>query len=61
MEKVLRESDDGIVIYVSPTKALVNQILASIYARYKKTMPPGKVGMVIQEFSVVFSSHSRQG
>ncbi len=36
MEKVLRESDDGILIYVAPTKALVNQVSAEVYGRFKK-------------------------
>ncbi|KAG8755364.1 hypothetical protein FRC11_006090, partial [Ceratobasidium sp. 423] len=38
MEKVLRESNDGIIVYVSPTKALCQQIAADIYARFSKNM-----------------------
>jgi ATP-dependent RNA helicase DDX60 len=39
MEKVLRESDDGIIVYIAPTKALVTQIAAEIYARFNKDIP----------------------
>ena len=38
MEQVLRQSDDGILVYVAPTKALVNQIAAEVYARYDKKL-----------------------
>ncbi|KAJ7045103.1 hypothetical protein C8F04DRAFT_1343667 [Mycena alexandri] len=38
MEKILRDSDDGILVYVAPTKALVTQIAAEIYARFKKNL-----------------------
>lgn len=41
MSKILRESDDGVLVYVAPTKALVNQIAAEIHARLRKTYPPG--------------------
>ena len=37
MERTLRASDDSILVYVAPTKALVSQIAAEIQARYKKT------------------------
>ncbi|RDB27046.1 hypothetical protein Hypma_005061 [Hypsizygus marmoreus] len=38
MEKVLRDSDDGILVYVAPTKALVTQIAAEVYVRFSKTL-----------------------
>ncbi|RIA88407.1 hypothetical protein C1645_877420 [Glomus cerebriforme] len=41
MEKVLRESDDGILVYVAPTKALVNQVTAEIYGRFQKKYKHG--------------------
>ena len=36
MEKVLRSDDDGVLVYIAPTKALVNQISAEVYARFSK-------------------------
>ncbi|XP_068713439.1 probable ATP-dependent RNA helicase DDX60 isoform X2 [Montipora foliosa] len=43
MEKVLRESNEGVVVYVSPTKALVNQVAATIYAQFcNKQLPEGR-------------------
>ncbi|KAJ7686854.1 hypothetical protein B0H17DRAFT_1071320 [Mycena rosella] len=38
MERILRDSDEGILVYVAPTKALVTQIAAEIYARFKKNL-----------------------
>jgi hypothetical protein len=40
MEKTLRASDDDVLIYVAPTKALVNQIAAEVKAKYKKNYRP---------------------
>ena len=42
MEQTLRESDDGILVYVAPTKALVAQISAEIYARFSKELQNGE-------------------
>ncbi|KAL8714617.1 MAG: hypothetical protein Q9220_001565 [cf. Caloplaca sp. 1 TL-2023] len=36
MEKILRKNEDSVLVYVAPTKALVNQIGAEIQARFKK-------------------------
>ncbi|KZP15484.1 P-loop containing nucleoside triphosphate hydrolase protein [Athelia psychrophila] len=41
MEKVLRNSDDGILVYVAPTKALVMQIAAEVYGRFRKDLKAG--------------------
>ncbi|TFK38254.1 hypothetical protein BDQ12DRAFT_684235 [Crucibulum laeve] len=38
MEKVLRGSDNGVIVYIAPTKALVTQIAAEIYARFSKDL-----------------------
>jgi hypothetical protein len=47
IEKVLRESDTGVVVFVCPTKALVNQIYAEIYSMYSKS--DGFIGMFTAE------------
>lgn len=41
MKKVLEADDDGVLVYVAPTKALVNQIAAEIQARYSKKFKYG--------------------
>ena len=42
MEQILRESDDGVLVYVAPTKALVTQVAAEVYARFSKDVKNGK-------------------
>ncbi|RAH51209.1 putative DEAD/DEAH box helicase [Aspergillus brunneoviolaceus CBS 621.78] len=37
IKQVLQDSDDGVLVYVAPTKALVNQVAAEIEARFTKT------------------------
>ncbi|KAM3499417.1 hypothetical protein MY10362_007323 [Beauveria mimosiformis] len=37
MKQVLQSSDDGVLVYVAPTKALVNQIAAEVQARFSKS------------------------
>ena len=45
MEKLLRTSDDDILVYVAPTKALVSQIAAEVYARFRKELGSSKLYM----------------
>ncbi|XP_012580452.1 PREDICTED: probable ATP-dependent RNA helicase DDX60 [Condylura cristata] len=42
MEKVLKESNEGVVVYVAPTKALVNQVSATVHNRFTKNLPNGE-------------------
>ncbi|NXC38386.1 DDX60 helicase, partial [Penelope pileata] len=41
MEKVLKMGDEGVVVYVAPTKALVNQVVGTVYGRFTKKLPDG--------------------
>ncbi|KAF2770464.1 P-loop containing nucleoside triphosphate hydrolase protein [Teratosphaeria nubilosa] len=41
MRKVLEADDESVLVYVAPTKALVNQIAAEIQARYSKNFKYG--------------------
>lgn len=41
MEKILQADDDGVLVYVAPTKALVNQIAAEVQARFSKKYKHG--------------------
>ncbi|KAF4690681.1 putative ATP-dependent RNA helicase ddx60 [Perkinsus olseni] len=56
MEKVLRQSHDGVAVYVAPTKALLNQVSAEIYSRFSSKTYPSTVrvelaGTFAKEFS----------
>ncbi|KAK5245549.1 hypothetical protein LTR16_007280 [Cryomyces antarcticus] len=43
MKQVLESDDDDVLVYVAPTKALVNQIAAEVQARFSKSFKyPGK-------------------
>jgi hypothetical protein len=35
MKSVLDQTFDGVVVYVAPTKALVNQMAAEVYGRFQ--------------------------
>lgn len=41
MKKVLEEDNDSVLVYVAPTKALVNQIAAEVQARFSKVFKYG--------------------
>lgn len=53
MEKVLRETDDGILVYVAPTKALVNQIAADVHARFRKSRSGSELVTFLCAFSLI--------
>ncbi|XP_007496200.2 probable ATP-dependent RNA helicase DDX60 isoform X1 [Monodelphis domestica] len=52
MEKVLKESDDGVIVYVSPKKALINQVSATVQSHFTKQLPEGQLlcGVFTKEY-----------
>ena len=42
MEKILRSSDEDVIVYVSPTKALCNQVMAMVNSLFEKSLTNGK-------------------
>eukprot|EP00434_Breviolum_minutum_P001100 symbB.v1.2.000962.t2/scaffold39.1/size394969/6 len=56
MDSVLRSDHQGIAVYVAPSKALVNQVSAEIYARFGSKIYPSHskkelMGVFIKEFN----------
>jgi len=56
MDKVLREDHDGVAVYVAPSKALVNQVSAEIYARFGSKIFPAHskqelLGVFLKEYN----------
>ena len=42
MEQVIRASDDGVLVYIAPMKALVTQVVTEVYARFSKDIKNGE-------------------
>lgn len=56
MDKVLRMDNESVAVYVAPSKALVNQVSAEIFARFNsKTFPPHSknelLGVFLKEYN----------
>ncbi|XP_066429651.1 probable ATP-dependent RNA helicase DDX60 isoform X2 [Eleutherodactylus coqui] len=41
MQKVLTQSNEAVIVYVAPTKALVNQVAATVMSQFNKDLPNG--------------------
>ncbi|XP_018415534.1 PREDICTED: probable ATP-dependent RNA helicase DDX60-like [Nanorana parkeri] len=52
MEKVLKQSNESVVVYVAPTKALINQVVATVTSQFNKDLPSGMTlcGVFIRDY-----------
>ena len=52
MEKILRSSDEDVIVYVSPSKALCNQVTAMVNSLFEKSLSNGKTlcGVFTRDF-----------
>jgi len=56
MDKVLRSDNEGVAVYVAPSKTLVNQVSAEIYARFSSKTYPANckselLGVFLREYN----------
>uniref|UniRef100_A0A8C5R9G8 ATP-dependent RNA helicase DDX60 n=1 Tax=Leptobrachium leishanense TaxID=445787 RepID=A0A8C5R9G8_9ANUR len=54
MEKVLKKSDESVVVYVAPKKALINQVVATVFNMFAKDLPDGKslCGVITKDYCI---------
>ncbi|KAL0478301.1 hypothetical protein AKO1_008520 [Acrasis kona] len=51
IERILRESSDGVVVFVLPNNALANQVYAEVYSKYNKNYNPDGLAHMLGMFT----------